>query len=70
MARLARADPFDGEGIDGAGTPDIARAGIAYVPESMAVFSDLTVQENMHPGGAHGPMDQARLDGSSASSRR
>lgn len=28
-------------------TAEIARLGIAYVPESMGIFSDLTVQENM-----------------------
>jgi branched-chain amino acid transport system ATP-binding protein len=27
--------------------PDIAQRGIAYVPESMGIFGDLTVQENM-----------------------
>jgi branched-chain amino acid transport system ATP-binding protein len=42
---------FDGRAIGGPGatlgTPEIARAGIAYVPESMGIFSDLTVQENL-----------------------
>ena len=42
---------FDGRPIGGAGeqlaTPDIARLGIAYVPENMGIFSDLTVRENM-----------------------
>src|SRR5262249_42267981 len=42
---------FDGAPIGGPGvrlaTPDIARAGIAYVPESMGIFSDLTVKENL-----------------------
>jgi branched-chain amino acid transport system ATP-binding protein len=28
-------------------TPEIALRGIAYVPESMGIFSDLTVQENL-----------------------
>ena len=28
-------------------TPDIARRGIAYVPESMGIFGDLTVRENL-----------------------
>lgn len=28
-------------------TPDIARLGLAYVPETMGIFTDLTVQENM-----------------------
>ena len=43
-------------------TPDIARAGIAYVPETMGVFADLTVQENMVLAAADGPPDAARLD--------
>jgi branched-chain amino acid transport system ATP-binding protein len=42
---------FDGHDIGGAqrqrATPDIARLGVAYVPESMGIFSDLTVRENM-----------------------
>ncbi|MCZ7655582.1 MAG: ATP-binding cassette domain-containing protein [Rhodocyclaceae bacterium] len=35
----------DGNDITRAATPDIACAGIAYVPENMGIFSDLTVQE-------------------------
>ncbi|MBE2245421.1 MAG: ABC transporter ATP-binding protein [Burkholderiaceae bacterium] len=38
---------FRGEAIHGRATPDIAQSGIAYVPESMGIFADLTVQENM-----------------------
>jgi len=38
---------FDGEEIGAAGTPDIARRGIAYVPENMGIFADLTVHENL-----------------------
>jgi len=38
---------FDGQDIAKKSTPDIARAGIAYVPESMGIFGDLTVKENM-----------------------
>ena len=38
---------FRGEPIEKRETPDIAQLGIAYVPESMGIFSDLTVQENM-----------------------
>jgi branched-chain amino acid transport system ATP-binding protein len=42
---------FDGAAIGGPGTglttPEIARAGIAYVPENMGIFSDLTVRENL-----------------------
>jgi branched-chain amino acid transport system ATP-binding protein len=53
---------FDGHDITKLSTPDIARAGIAYVPESMAVFSDLTVRENLHLAARGGPMDNARVD--------
>src|SRR5688572_5391806 len=38
---------FRGESLAGRGTPEIAQRGIAYVPESMGIFTDLTVKENM-----------------------
>ena len=38
---------FEGENIGLLATPDIAQRGIAYVPENMGIFSDLTVAENM-----------------------
>jgi branched-chain amino acid transport system ATP-binding protein len=38
---------FKGEPIERRATPDIAAAGIAYVPENMGIFTDLTVKENM-----------------------
>ena len=38
---------FDGQRIEKRATPDIARLGIAYVPESMGYFRDLSVRENM-----------------------
>ena len=38
---------FQGQSIKGVATPDIAGQGIAYVPESMGIFTDLTVKENM-----------------------
>jgi branched-chain amino acid transport system ATP-binding protein len=38
---------FDGKAIHAQATPDIARLGIAYVPESMGVFADLSVRENL-----------------------
>ena len=53
---------FDGADITKMSTPDIANAGIAYVPESMAVFAELTVRENMLLAARHGPLDQARVD--------
>jgi branched-chain amino acid transport system ATP-binding protein len=38
---------FEGQDIGGLPTPDIAQRGIAYVPENMGIFADLTVAENM-----------------------
>jgi branched-chain amino acid transport system ATP-binding protein len=38
---------FQGRSLKGQATPDIATQGIAYVPESMGIFGDLTVKENM-----------------------
>src|SRR5258705_552185 len=50
-----------GQRIEGSATPDIARLGVGYVPESMAVFSDLTVKENLVLAARDGPLDDARL---------
>jgi branched-chain amino acid transport system ATP-binding protein len=52
---------FDGATISGKETPDIARSGIAYVPETMAVFSDLTVKENLILAARDGEIDPARM---------
>ncbi|TFV88688.1 ABC transporter ATP-binding protein [Oxalobacteraceae bacterium OM1] len=38
---------FDGNDITTKTTPDISQLGIAYVPENMGIFSDLSVKENM-----------------------
>jgi branched-chain amino acid transport system ATP-binding protein len=38
---------FKGENITALATPDLAQRGIAYVPENMGIFPDLTVRENM-----------------------
>jgi branched-chain amino acid transport system ATP-binding protein len=47
-------------------TPDIARQGIAYVPENMGIFSDLTVAENLtlaaRAARHAGAIDAARLE--------
>jgi branched-chain amino acid transport system ATP-binding protein len=57
---------FKGRRIEGLATPDIASQGIAYVPENMGIFTDLTVQENMvlAARGARNEreLDRARLD--------
>ena len=38
---------FNGQDISQRPTPEIAQLGVAYVPENMGIFADLTVQENM-----------------------
>jgi len=43
-------------------TPDIARLGIAYVPENMGIFGGLTVEENMRLASRDGSFDKDRLD--------
>jgi len=42
-------------------TPDIARLGIAYVPENMGIFGGLTVEENMRLASRDGSFDKQRL---------
>ncbi len=56
---------FKGRPIGGPGgqaeTPAIAQLGVAYVPESMGIFSDLTVRDNMLLA-ARAARDVAALD--------
>ena len=52
---------FRGESLAGQPVPEIARRGIAYVPEAMGIFTDLTVQENMLLA-ARGARHAAQLD--------
>ncbi len=52
---------FQGEDITGLHTADIARRGIAYVPENMGIFGRLTVEENLVLATAKGKFDPARL---------
>ncbi len=53
---------FDNAEITGRETPDIARLGIAYVPETMGIFSQLTVAENMKLAATGARFNEARLD--------
>ena len=58
---------FDAVRIGGAGgapggTPSIVQRGIAYVPENMGIFADLSVSENMLLA-ARGARTLAQLDG-------
>jgi branched-chain amino acid transport system ATP-binding protein len=52
---------FDGHDITQLSTPDIARRGMAYVPEDMGVFANLTVQENMRLAALSGHINDSRL---------
>ena len=53
---------FRGQPIERLRTPDIARLGIAFVPENMGIFGGLTVEENMRLATADGRFDPARLE--------
>jgi len=56
---------FNGRDITTLDTPQVARLNIAYVPETMGIFADLTVRENMllaATSAKHaGDMDDTRL---------
>ena len=52
---------FNGQDITQAATPHIAGQGIAYVPENMGIFADLTVKENMLLA-ARGAKSAAQID--------
>jgi branched-chain amino acid transport system ATP-binding protein len=53
---------FGGREITKTATPDLARLGIAYVPENMGIFAGLTVRENMILAARAGEPDEKRLD--------
>jgi branched-chain amino acid transport system ATP-binding protein len=53
---------FAGDDVTARPTPDIARAGIAYVPENMSIFAGLTVRENLVLAARSGELDRRRLD--------
>ena len=55
-----------GQDITSCQTPEIATSGVAYVPESMGIFSDLSVRENMllaaRGARTQGDIDTQRLE--------
>jgi branched-chain amino acid transport system ATP-binding protein len=53
---------FKGQDITQAATPQIAGLGVAYVPENMGIFADLTVKENMVLA-ARGARHAGQIDG-------
>lgn len=53
---------FQGRRIQDSKTPDLARLGIAYVPENMGIFAGLTVRENMLLAARAGEPDAKRLE--------
>jgi branched-chain amino acid transport system ATP-binding protein len=50
MVRTSGEIRFAGERIDGKATEDIARRGVAHVPDGRGTFLDLTVEENLRIG--------------------
>jgi branched-chain amino acid transport system ATP-binding protein len=52
---------FAGQNLVGRETDQIARAGIAYVPENMGIFGGLTVRENMILAARAGSFEPRRL---------
>ena len=53
---------YAGRDITKVPTPDLARRGIAYVPENMGIFAGLTVRENMLLAARSGDPDEKRLE--------
>jgi branched-chain amino acid transport system ATP-binding protein len=53
---------MDGADITRARTPDVARLGVAYVPENMGIFAGLTVEENLRLAARAGAPDARRVD--------
>ncbi|MBA3478039.1 MAG: ABC transporter ATP-binding protein [Lautropia sp.] len=52
---------YEGKDITRRDTPDIAMAGVGYVPESMGIFAGLTVRENLVLAARRGDIDDTRL---------
>jgi branched-chain amino acid transport system ATP-binding protein len=53
---------YDGREITRTRTPDLARLGVAYVPENMGIFAGLTVRENLLLAARERQPDAARLE--------
>jgi branched-chain amino acid transport system ATP-binding protein len=53
---------YDGTEVTRLETPDLARLGIAYVPENMGIFAGLTVRENLLLAARERAPDSGRLD--------
>lgn len=53
---------FRGEDISTLHTADIARKGIAFVPENMGIFGGLTIEENLMLATKSGKFDEDRLE--------
>jgi branched-chain amino acid transport system ATP-binding protein len=53
---------YDGRDIAHTPTPDVARLGIAYVPENMGIFAGLTVRENLLLAARSGEPEGKRLE--------
>ena len=53
---------YDGREIQAERTPELARRGIAYVPENMGIFAGLTVRENLLLAARSGEPHGERLE--------
>ncbi len=53
---------FDGQVISGMAPHELAKQGIAYVPQGREIFSQLTVEENLKTAFSSLPKSQRRMD--------
>src|SRR5258706_8795768 len=61
MVRMQGEVSFEGQRIDGRGTEDIVRLGIAHVPDGRGTFVNLSTEENLRLG-AYRPQDRENVD--------
>ena len=61
MVRTGGSIRFAGERLDGLATEEIARRGVAHVPDGRGTFMELTVEENMRLG-AYTRSDRAEVE--------